>query len=79
MRPMTRRPNAIHFRDPERRYRDPIDSIANARTTPAAKVTPSDVARTLLDESIDARRSACADDHVGPVKDGTCGHCGGTV
>ena len=73
---MSRDPH-ISLRDPDRDYVDPINSIVAATTSRRRRVTAADVIRQLLDESLTPRAHACAAGHVGPVRDGACGNCGG--
>jgi hypothetical protein len=59
--------------------RDTVHAIAAALSTEDAKVTASDVYRTLLTEAVTARRRACTPSHKGPVKDQICANCGGAT
>ena len=70
----------IHARDPDGSTWQAVQLIARASSTPANRQPDSAVTRALLAEAIEARRAACnAGLHLGTVRDGLCGHCGGTA
>ena len=59
--------------------RDRVAAMAQARSTEETQVTPSDLYRTLLAAGMRTTARECTSGHVGPIRSGTCGQCGGTA
>jgi hypothetical protein len=50
--------------------------MAGVLTSDEEDINASDVYRRLLAEAVAVRLRDCARRHRGPVRGGTCGHCG---
>ncbi len=55
---------------------DRIVAMAAAQSDDFTTVRPVEVYRVLLAEAMTARGRACSPTHRGPIRAGTCGHCG---
>lgn len=53
-----------------------ITAMAGVLTSDEEDINASDVYRRLLAEAVAVRLRDCARRHRGPVRGGTCGHCG---